>query len=468
MSADLLTPWLKKQTKAQLIKLIEAHCAEDADFLESLQLQAAAATPKKNLDKIKRSIRNAYWIDDFVHWNETNSYSCKLDKVTETLRTLIEKGQSAMVIELVEYAMDCWVEAIQSIDDSDGGMGMALDELHELHLCACRNAAPDPETLAEDLFTIGRTSKWESFYSAYTAYASVWREVGKQRYRQLVEADWNKLPQLKPGKEDPQQYENKSRWLSNLMIQFAKEDGDFERELTLRQRDLSNAWNFLKIAERCEEENEIDQTLEWVDAGLKHFTDDKRLLEKQAELYWALERCDDALAVWWRLFENNRTLETYSRLVTRARERRQVAQWQSKALDSIRADIAQRKKTNNQWTIATHSLLVELFLWEGDIEQAWREAVDGDCAKALWLQLCEKREKEHPEEVYPIYLKLAAGEVTLKKNDAYRYAVRLISKARKLAARVEQIEAYQAGFRKIKLTHKAKRNFMKYLSEAGL
>jgi len=92
----------------------------------------------------------------------------------------------------------------------------------------------------------------------------------------------------------------------------------------------------------------------------------------------------------------------------------------------------------------------------------------GDCSRALWLKLCEKREKEFPAEVYPIYLKLAAGEVNRKKNEAYRQAVRWISKARKLAARAGQIEAFQAGFRKIKLTHKAKRNFMKYLSEAGL
>ncbi|VGO18454.1 hypothetical protein [Pontiella sulfatireligans] len=48
MSTDLLKSWLKKQTKEQLVDLIAVHCVEDSDFLESLQLQAAAAAPTKN------------------------------------------------------------------------------------------------------------------------------------------------------------------------------------------------------------------------------------------------------------------------------------------------------------------------------------------------------------------------------------------------------------------------------------
>ncbi len=88
-----------------MIKLIEVHCVEDSDFLEGLQLQAAAATPTKNLKNIERSIRKAYWIDDFIYWNETHSYSCKLDKVAETLRKLI--GCMSMALDELQKIADC-------------------------------------------------------------------------------------------------------------------------------------------------------------------------------------------------------------------------------------------------------------------------------------------------------------------------------------------------------------------------
>ncbi|WP_372846517.1 hypothetical protein [Pontiella sp.] len=467
MTADPLQAWLETQTKAQLIKLIEAQCRNDGDFLNALQLKAAAGNPAKNMEQIKKTIHNAFWIEDFVDWREAASYASNLDPVIDTLRNMLENGEAEAVIELVEEALDCWTEAANNIHD-DGEMGMVLDDLYELHLNACRKARPDPVELAENLFLAASTNReWGIFDDAYTTYAALLGKAGKKRYRALVETKWNKLPKPKPGQKDDSKYD--ADWFDSLMIQFAKEDTDFSRELQIMQRDLSSAWEFLKIAERYQAEKQPALALEWIENGLHHFKDSLRLQEKCAELYWKAKRRDDALAIWWNLFEGQRSLPNYQRLVEYAAKHKQLDVWREKALASIRADIAARKaKSKGWWDRSNHSLLVEIFLWENDPEQAWNEAQGGGCSAALWLKLCAKREVDHPADVYPIYMKLADEAVQKKNNDAYREAVGRIKKARMLAERCGLPGVFDTHLRKIKLAHKPKRNFMKYLAEAGL
>ncbi|MDD2237815.1 MAG: hypothetical protein PHG65_11480, partial [Kiritimatiellae bacterium] len=244
-----LKKWLGEKKREQLLDLIVERCGEDGDFFEALLIRAAAK-PGGDLKVIKQRIQQAYRISDFIDWRNTHTYYYKLDQVADTLRGMLNDGQAEAVIELTEYAMKRWETAIQCIDDSDGGMGMALEELHELHLEACRKVRPDPKKLAERLFKTCLKSSWNLFSSVYGDYADVFGETGCARYRDLVETEWNQLPRLKPGDDNLSSY-GTSGWLSKLMIQFAKEDGDFERELEIMQRDLSNCWNFCQLAERC-------------------------------------------------------------------------------------------------------------------------------------------------------------------------------------------------------------------------
>jgi len=459
--------WLKQQKKEELVKLIADRCVGDEGFHDQLQMMASAAQPSGGLDPIKRAIQQAYRIQGFIDWRGTYTYSRKLDQVTDTLRELLRTSRAGAVIELVEYAMKRWETAVQHIDDSNGCMGMVRDDLHELHLMACKQAGPDGKTLAERLFKICLASEWEMFYNAYDDYAPVWGVDGKKRYRQLVETEWKKLPRLKPGDDDSKCF-GTAGWLSKLMIRFAQEDGDMERELDIMQRDLSRVWNFSELAERCAELGRLELAVEWIEKGLLHFKNDRKLEEIRCEFYWKQRRYDEALVILWNLFEKFQSLATYQRLVTRAKERKQLDAWRAKALDSICMSIASARLKRDRWSSPDHSLLVAIFLWENDVESAWNEALSGGCSGSLWLALCAKREAGHPGECFPVYLRLAELRVRNANNDAYREAVELIQKAAPLATACGQMPDFSAGLGKIKTAHKPKRNFIKYLAEAGL
>ena len=57
------------------------------------------------------------------------------------------------------------------------------------------------------------------------------------------------------------------------------------------------------------------------------------------------------------------------------------------------------------------SVLVEIFLYEGNADEAWREAGVGGCSDSLWLRLAAAREKDHPEDAAPLYLKQAEAGI---------------------------------------------------------
>lgn len=467
---EILAAWLKKLKKAELVELVVNRCHEDVDYFDLLLVRASAAQLGGDLSEMKRTIQQTYCIHGFVDWRESYSYTCKLDQVNETLRGMLDSGKAADVMELAEYAIERWEIAIQNIDDSDGGMGCVFDDLHELHLQAARKAKPDGKVLAERLFETAMASGWETFGHAYEAYQSIWRVTGKARYRTLVEKEWKKLPKIKPNGNDQSEY-GKPRWLSGLMVRFAQEDGDFERELEIMQRNLSDGWRFMQLAKRYEEEDQLDGAVEWLEKGRKYFKKDSQIEEQLAGLYWKQRRHGEALSIYWKLFEQRRSLDTYKELADHAKKLKSLGEWRTKALASIHADIAGRKKEAKRdtwWAPVDHSLLVEIFLWEKDVEQAWREAVQGGCSGTLKLRLCKKREQAHPEEIFPIYLQVAEQEVQKKKNDAYRNAVRYIKQAKKLAEQSGRLAVFDAGLLEIQTTHKPKRNFMKYLAEAGL
>jgi uncharacterized Zn finger protein len=122
----------------------------------------------------------------------------------------------------------------------------------------------------------------------------------------------------------------------------------------------------------------------------------------------------------------------------------------------------------NSWAAyrnADHSELARIFLWEKDIETAWREAQAGGCSNSLWLELAAKREKEYPEDVLPIYQRQVESTLGRKNNEAYEEALGHLRKMRELTVRLGRESEFTDFLNKLRTAHKAKRNFMKLLDQ---
>jgi hypothetical protein len=95
-----------------------------------------------------------------------------------------------------------------------------------------------------------------------------------------------------------------------------------------------------------------------------------------------------------------------------------------------------------------HSVLVEILLHEGKAEDAWREAGVIGCSDSLWLRLAADREKEHPEDAAPLYLKYAEAGVAATSNSRYEESVDLLAQAAAVMKRLDAARSLCATWKR--------------------
>ena len=463
--------WLQQQSSEDLVGIILEHTDEDDEFYDSLKMRVATGAETVNTIALRAVIRHTIDIDGFVPYREAYSYSRGVDRIVRQLRELLNSGEHTPALTLTEYAIELVERQLEQIDDSDGSMGMVIEDLMNLHLDACRAAEPGPRSLAEKLFDNEVNDPWGFWNDSCERYADILGEEGKKTFRRLAEEAWEELPRLKPEEKDPNRYGR--RWtLTKMVKDFAEKDNDFERVVEVMSKDLSESHDFLAIAERCREARKYTLAREWAEKGLEAFSDrpDSRLRNFLAEEYVRAKRQDEAVTLIWENFADRSILSTYQDLLKYAGKAKQQRHWREKALKWIRDDLERKKKDVQEsqsrwsWNLGDHSLLVEIFLWEKKLADAWKEAQTGGCSDSLWLRLAKERETEYPADAVPIYQRHVEQEIQKKNNQSYQEAVDMIGHIRKLMLGMGAEEEFEQYLAEIQKQHKRKRNFIGYLA----
>jgi len=467
-----LRSYLHTQRKNTLVDLLLEQ-ARDDDFLRGrLFLEAAKKSGASvDLDQFRTAIESVINVGDFVDYRSMYAYSSGIQDVIDSVERLLKKGHAAEVIELCEHALTCLEDALGRVDDSDGYMGGIKEQVCELHHRACVAGRPDPEALAKRLFEWELHSEWETFYGAAETYADVLGDEGLGVYRHLAEEVWAKVPAISSRDERERSHSGFRFNITHMMEALARITGDIDALVDVKSRDLSYAYHYVEIAELYRKAGRFDDALEWAERGRAAFPErsDVRLREVLADEYQRRGRHDDALALMWQELTESPTPGSYQRLHSYATRAGTWEQWRAKALDHIREEAARRKRSGaprSHWDPAGHSWLVEVFLWEEDVEAAWAEAQAGGCSDRLWLELAARREADHPEDALPIYQREVEETVAQKNNRAYAEAVELMRKVKDLMQRADRGGEFSAYVESVRAAHKPKRNLMKLLDKA--
>ncbi|MGH8935320.1 MAG: SWIM zinc finger family protein [Acidimicrobiia bacterium] len=470
-TADL-RPYLEAQDKEALVELVLAQAQEDELLRGRLLLEATkTAGTQVDLDGYRQAIDRVIMVDDYVDYRSMYDYAQGVEEVVESLEELLASRHAAEVIALTEHAMEAVEDALGRVDDSDGYLGSICDRLVKLHHAACLEARPDTPALAERLFGWGLNSEWETFLTAGADYADVLGEEGLEAYRHTAEAVWSEVPSRGPG--DERDRSGHRFRISYIMETLARLADDPDQLVDIKARELSSAYRYLEIAEILRQAGRDEEALSWAERGREAFPErtDTRLREFLAEAHQRRGRYNEALALIWEAFSESPTLTAYQRLDHHATRANRWSTWRERALGLLRERAAEARASQKpppRWELPSdHSTLVQVFLWEGDIEAAWAEAVEGDCSERLWMELAGLREDDHPAEVLPVYQTQVERTVHQKNNRAYAEAVRLLERIEGLMSRLgrdEEFGEYVAG---VRAAHKPKRNFMKLLDQTG-
>ena len=221
---------------------------------------------------------------------------------------------------------------------------------------------------------------------------------------------------------------------------------------------------------------EPERALEWAERGWRAFAaerQDPRLRTFLAEAYQAAGRHDEAMALIWQAFTASPRLETYQQLERHAKVADQWPAWREKALSLIGERLAKAPApapARPAWQrddFEDRSLLVEIFLHEGDPEAAWREAQAGGCSPQLWLALAGRREKSHPAQSIEVYRRHVAALLHHTGEGVYREAIAFLEKIDKLYARLGEGEMFRALLLELRGTQRRKRKLMQMLDSKG-
>lgn len=524
---DLRT-FLEQQEKDSLIAMLMREAANNRSARERLQLEGARKRPAGvDVRAFRSSISNATRTGGFVDYYSAPRFARRIHQLIDSISTLLDDGHAKAVVELTEYTLKKLEKAIGEMDDSDGHMGDILTDLQELHHRACEKAGEDPKTLARRLFDWEMKSDWGFFHGAGEVYADVFGPAGLAEYRRLAEAEWIHLPPLAPGDNNHDRFGSRFR-ITSIMEALARQSGDYETLVAIKRHDLSLPYSFLEIAEIYRQAGKDDQALEWAEKGMRAFTQvDSRLSDFLADEYHRRGRQAEAMNLIWAQFTESPHLQTYqklqayallsdklqfvidveetladqkrasatvttapaSKLRTRNSKQRSGQQqtevrrtsplnsewpsWRQKAMahlrDIIEADKHAQTQTQQKWWqhSADHSLLVEIFLWEKNYDEAWQEATAGGCSQYLWLQLADAVAKDHPERSLPIYKELIAPTLARTNNAAYDEAIKLLRKMSKAMARLDREAEFDDYLATLRVEYKRKRNFIKLLDRLG-
>jgi uncharacterized Zn finger protein len=464
---------LQTEDKDTLVRMVLDWAKDDERLRERLILYTARRSgPDSGAAAVQRAFEKAVRVRDFVSYREAAGWARGVDDAIDSVHQLLNDGQAGAVIQLCESALQSLLGAIQAVDDSDGHFGALRDRLQDIHYRACLEARPDPAELARRLLQWELHSDFDVFDGAVARYAKILGVKGMKVYRDLAEAEWEKVP-VRTAKHDRSEWGQHFR-ITHIMESLAQASGDIEQLVAVMSRDLSSAYDHLKIAEVYREARRHDNALLWAEKGLKAFPDhpDSRLREFAAEEYHRRRRHDDAMKLMWDEFSERPFLETYKTLERHAKKAGAWPEWRERALAQIRLRIARARekaqgKTRSRWMRASdnNSPLVEIFFYEGNPEEAWREAKAGGCADSLWLRLAAAREKEHPEDAAPIYLKYAEAGVAVTSNGRYEDSVSLLAKTAAVMKRLDRSAEFVGILEALRAKFKIKRNFIKLVEQ---
>jgi uncharacterized Zn finger protein len=465
-------PWkdirqfLETQPTESLIEVLLDVAQRDDRLFQSLLLRAERTQGGGSAEKaFRRAIDAAVRIHGFIDWREVGTYAGNINQVADSLAELLQPDSAAMLVGLAEHAIEKIENAMEQVDDSNGEISGIVYRLGELHLKACTLAKPDPAALAERLFRFETTLPFRLCSFDAATYKSPLDKEGLQRYRELAEAEWQKI---KPRADD-KGYDTHRSAITRIMERLAEASGDVDELVAIKAKDLSSSYRYLGIAEILAKVKRHDEALGWAERGLKAFPDRPHddLRDFLVAAYLKRRRNDEALQLTWIQFEERPGLEPYKKLHTVASRLGSWSAQRERALAWLDQAITKEAAATNAWkpkpSTPNYSLRLSIALWEKDIDAAWTTAHRGICDRTLLITLAGKLEKDRADDAISLYQRVIPAIVAETKNSAYEEGVRLVRRIGGLMKVQNRLRAFGDYLAELRLQFKAKRNFMKLM-----
>ena len=384
----------------------------------------------------------------------------------DALAERLESGDAATVVYLAEYGFDVLAKHIAETRGTESRLHGEMDRLQWLHLDACRLAPPPPRALAKRLFKLELNYVFGLNPRVTDLYNDILGTVGLAAHRRLAESAWDAVAYQQKGDEvDPPA---RGCTITELMLILAGED--IEARIAIKSRDLTYPAAFTEIIGLSRKACDIEGALSWAEQACRAF-DDVDLRRLRAECLQDLHRHGEAMAIVWADYAASPNVVRYQTLQHHAQRAECWPDRRALALDHIRqrikSDASLSPDSESYWYRTTNSDLVDIFLYEHDVEAAWREANQGGCDRGLWLTLAKAREKSAPEDALRVYRDEIALELENTGTRFYKRAIRHLVRMRAILDRLDELDRFEKLIHELRQTHRRRPALLALFDENG-
>lgn len=467
--SDQMRKHLVARGAEALADLVLRIAQRDERLQAELELTAAAELDddKALAARLRKAVTQATRTNDYIEYREVAGWIEGVRDVLYQIEALIDAGRAAVALGVLDHVFSRLEDALESLDDSDGGVGGLFVTARDIHVAACEKAKPDPIDLARQLFDREVDSDWDFFAGASVGYAGVLGEAGLAEYRSLAEEAWRKIKPLGARSKRTDDEHSSTRYrLGQILESFAEGDGDLDARIAIRSKDLSSPYAYLGIAQLCLDNGREAEALKWAEDGLFLFEDDpdERLIVFAADLYRRAGRGAEAEALLWRSFEQQPSMELYRRIKVLASGDPSVLRTAcDRALARLRAGVEGRRRALPKWSSPVE-LLLGFLLEERLLSEAWAVVRTHGCSDPQLERLAVASEESHPAEALNAYAGRVERLLGLGGNGNYEGACKIIRRMATIRHRLGVDADHTAYVDELAKRHKAKRNFVKLLA----
>ena len=470
-----LPDFVGQLAKARLVEIVLQQAMSDWRLRERLLAEARAGRGDgPDVESWQRHIDNAFAPRDrYVSYREAGDWAGGVGEVIDGLEEMSDLGHPDAAALLAEYAHRRADEAVDYVDYSGGWVSDISLRLFDLHHRACAQGRPAPPDLAARLVSLEVDSDLEGFYRAAEAYAEILGEAGLGAYRECLE---QRRTQAEGRRNEGSRHESALGRIHQAMVSWAVATGDPDILIEVHSRERLHPAAAMEIAGALGAADRADEALEWARRGLSenrgpyHYTSELREF-----LAGALDERGDssgAVELFWDAFSADPSLGTYRRLLQQAGEDSGVeGGWAERCVEELQTRLAERVDETD-WrrrgiVASSGKALLKILLYEGRIDDAWHAATEHGCDQQMWLTLARAREQTHPLDAIAIYEPEVLAQIDRKKTPAYKKAVELMDRIRRLADAADEPHHFTDLLDRVRTEHWRKRNLKALLDGRG-
>ncbi|MBB5919468.1 tetratricopeptide (TPR) repeat protein [Actinoalloteichus hoggarensis] len=296
----------------------------------------------------------------------------------------VAAGEHTVVAELCEAAL---LTVRRRSTAPDRVELTLIQELLDAHAAACRHGARSGPALAAWLLRV-QLEQPGRCEPALADWADALGEAGLAAYRRAVEAECARLPVVPYG--GIQFQDRRRRAVLRMTEELADHLGCVDLTVLQLSRDLSAGWQYLSIAVLLHQRGRSRECLDWLDRGLavtRGTGADEPLLDLAMRHCRSAGLFEEALRLRREAFAARPGLDAYRRLRAVAVEH---GCW------AVERDRMLRLLHERSWERRHRTVLIEILLWEGDVESAWASALRYGCPEELRRRLIQARAATRP------------------------------------------------------------------------